>query len=46
MNAVTSLIIANIAIWAGFVGYFVYLTKKQHNLSQRLNSIANQINND
>ncbi len=46
MNAVTSLIIANIAIWTGFIGYFAYLTKKQHSLSQRLDSIANQINND
>ena len=46
MNAITSLIIANIAIWVGFAGYFLYLTKNQQNITKRLNSIASQINHD
>ncbi len=46
MNAVTSLIIANIAIWIGFAGYFFYLSKNQQAISKRINSIVNQINHD
>lgn len=46
MNAVYSLVIANIALWCGFAFYFLVLSKKQQKIQKQLQSLAAQLDSE
>lgn len=46
MNAVYSLVIANIAIWAGFGIYFLFLSKKQQTIKKQIQALSQQIDSE
>lgn len=43
MNAVYSLVAANIALWLGFAAYFLLLSKKQQKIEKQLQALSQQL---
>ncbi len=43
MNAVTSLICANIGLWLGFAVYFLLLSKKQRQIERQIKILSEQM---
>lgn len=46
MNALYSLVAANIALWCGFAFYFLMLSKRQQRIQKQLQSISEQLDTE